>query len=268
MSPVPALERMIMRGRIFLWDIETGLNIVSLFSLFQNQKVIHYDAIEQERYVICASVKELGMKGIKTFKITDSDSFRFDPTDDRKMLADLFEYLSEADALIAHNGDNFDLKYVNTRALKHGLKPLPNIITIDTLKIAKNHFKFNSNRLDYIAKFLGLGGKEKCPQSNWVDAMYGSNSAVDKIAHYNRRDVEVLEEVYIKLAPYTESKLNQALFADDEEDIVCPLCGSEHFQSRGSRYTRVTEYQRYQCTDCGHWFTGTHQIRRVGVKSK
>jgi hypothetical protein len=36
---------------------------------------------------------------------------------------------------------------------------MPSPKTIDTLKWARKYFNFNSNKLDYIAKYLGVGQK-------------------------------------------------------------------------------------------------------------
>src|SRR5690554_6667888 len=142
------------KPKIYLWDLETGYNIVNVFSLAVNSKYIPYSALQQERYIICGTVEELGYDNIWTYSV---DPKR--PIEDQKVVKGLLSKLSEADAIIAHNGDNFDLKFFNTRAVYHGFDLLPNIISIDTLKIARKHFNFNSNRLDYLAKFLGVGKK-------------------------------------------------------------------------------------------------------------
>lgn len=252
--------------KILIWDIETGYNIVNIFDLLIQGKYIPYTQISQERYIICASFKELGKDKITSLSIADYPEFVDDPSNDRRLVRDMLEVLKGADAIVAHNGDRFDSKRLNTRAVYWGFDPLPNIITIDTLKIAKNHFNFNSNRLDYLGKFLRVGEKIKVDMLPlWTGALEGSKAAIREIVKYNRQDVILLEKVYQKLAPYAPARLNRALFS---EDMVCPLCGSENHQKRGFTYSRTGKYQRFQCSDCKHWFQGTTTLIRTGVKSK
>ena len=71
----------------------------------------------------------------------------------------LWELLDEADVVVAHNGDKFDLRKINARLIRAGFGPPSPYLTIDTLKVAKRHFAFTYNRLDYLGKFLGLDGK-------------------------------------------------------------------------------------------------------------
>lgn len=256
-----------MNGTIRLWDIETGYNIAVIWDLVQHSKYISYTSLLQERYIMMAAIKDLGDDRVYQYKITDYPEFKKDPTNDKKLVRDIRDHLIDSDALIHHNGDNFDLPYLNGRLLYWGYKPLPSMIQIDTKKIAKNKFRFNSNRLDYLAQFLKVGKKNKVEQEDWLGALRGDRASVEKLAAYNVVDVEVLEKVYVKLAPFAESKLNQAVFNDGEKP-VCPLCGSEHLHRRGSRYTRTGEYERYECQACGHWSQGTRTIKRARLKSK
>jgi len=251
-----------VKPKILLLDLETGFNILKLFSLYQPGKTIPYSAIQQERYIICGSIKEFGKDTVWSYHVKPSD-----PTNDKSVVAMLIKALEDADAVIAHNGDEFDLKYINTRAVYHGLSPLPNIKQIDTLKLARKKFNFNSNRLDYLGQFLKVGKKINAPQSLWSDALTGSAEAIDKLLKYNVQDVRLLEEVYKKIAPFCEASLNHALFAEEGE-IVCPLCGSESYQKRGFVPSKTGLYQRYQCKECNHWFQGTTTILKTGVKSK
>ncbi len=90
---------------------------------------------------------------------------------DKKLLQDFIKVANEADELIGHNGDKFDLAWIRTRCLFHRIEMFPTYNTIDTLKIARSKFRFNSNRLDYIGKFLGLGQKNHTNFDLWKDIM-------------------------------------------------------------------------------------------------
>lgn len=234
---------------IYVWDIETGFNVAGIFQLL-NHNMIHPSAIMQEKYLICAAFKQLG-KG-KTFAVSideDKERFKKDPTDDYYAVKKIHGILSGADAIIHHYGDKFDIRFFNSRVIYHGLPPLPPMIQIDTYKIAKKHFMFNSNRLDYIGKYLGVGGKIKTSEGLWMRCFNGEKSAIKEMVKYNKQDVDLLEKVYLKLQPYAPAKLNMNLF----DGLGCPTCGSGRLAQQGTRMARTTVQQRYKCQDCGSW---------------
>src|SRR4029078_8668904 len=71
---------------------------------------------------------------------------------DKRIVKNLWKLLNEADVVIAHNGDRFDLPKINARFLIHQIKPPSHYETIDTLKTARRKFGLTSNKLDYITK--------------------------------------------------------------------------------------------------------------------
>jgi hypothetical protein len=238
--------------RILLWDIETGYDLVTVFGLYGNKYIPHY-ALQQERYMICAAWKILGQKKVDSVSILDNKKrFSASPVDDYHVTKTLHDLLSGVDAVVAHNGDNFDMKFFNGRALYHGLGPLPPVTQIDTLKIAKRFFKLNSNRLDYIGKYLGVGQKTTTDQSLWLRCLNGEEKAVKTMVRYNRNDVLLLEAVYKRLAPYDDKGVNFNLFVDPD-DPVCPKCGSHHLQKRGIKRALTRAYHQYQCQSCRGW---------------
>jgi hypothetical protein len=160
--------------------------------------------------------------------------------------------MEEADCIVAHNGDQFDVKFLNTRAIYHGLPALPPITSVDTYKVAKLKFRFNSNRLDYLGKLFGFGGKKHTPPGLWLDVLKGDKKAVKIMTDYNKRDVTLLESVFKKLIPYIPNYLNRELFGG----TGCPRCGSKKIQSRGVQRAITRTYQRFQCQNakCMGWF--------------
>lgn len=233
------------KPKILLYDLETFPNIVTSWGL----KVDGYlsaDNIIEERTIICGSYKWLGEKTVYSTCVHPKS-----PKDDFQVVADLHRVVSQADAIVAHNGDAFDIRWLNARVVYHGLAPLPPVIQIDTKKIAKSKFKFNSNRLDYLAQYLGIGKKIKTEFDLWKQCMAGDEASLKEMVRYNRHDIVLLEQVYLKLAPYVPARVNARLFT---KRPGCPSCGSEAVQARGFSYTVSHEYQRYQCTECGSWF--------------
>lgn len=252
------------RPVIVFWDLETSHNIVATFQLYQ--PIIPHSCIIKEKSIICASWKYLGKKGTHSVSILDdAKRYKADRGDDYVIVKALHEMISSADVLVAHNGDKFDYKYFNTRCLFHGLTPVDKPITIDTYKVAKRHFNFNSNRLDYLGQFLGLGRKLHTHVGMWMDIVNDKVSgeeaakSVRKMLTYNKQDVILLEAVYKRLRPYITSHPNVALLANSSSHS-CPTCNSLKVQARGYRTTRTGKYQRYQCIDCGAWSSGGKSI--------
>jgi DNA polymerase elongation subunit (family B) len=243
--------------RISFFDIESSHNLVATFSLFK--PIIPHGAILKERHIICASWKYAGCKTVHSVSLLDDPKrFKRDRSDDFIVIKAIHEMLSNTDILVAHNGDRFDLRYFNTRALYHGLPPIGKITTVDTLKVARRYFNFNSNRLDYIGGYLGVGRKTHTSLDMWLAIIDPQRSIEDaaaailKMRRYNRNDVRLLEEVYYKLLPYTINHPNVANFIDTDKP-VCTRCGSSNLQKRGFHTTVGGKKQRYGCNDCGAW---------------
>ena len=75
------------------------------------------------------------------------------------LVKDLRNLFDEADVLIAHNGDRFDVRKAQARMVAYSMKPPSRYQTIDTLKAARKYFKFESNRLNDLGQYLGIGKK-------------------------------------------------------------------------------------------------------------
>ena len=61
---------------------------------------------------------------------------------------------------------------------------MPPIISVDTLKEARKVFKFSSNKLDYIAQYLGVGAKmDTGGIALWEGCATGSRKALRKWSH-------------------------------------------------------------------------------------
>lgn len=239
--------------RIILWDIETVMNKVATFRLL-NQDMLPHRNILQERYVVSAAWMELGDTKVESVSVLDyPDLFKKNPNDDSGVLKKLHEVLMGADVLVAHNGDGYDLPFTKTRMLIQGLPTLPPIQTIDTLKVAKKHFYFNSNRLDYLGQVLGVGKKKENEEDLWLKVLAGDKQAIKNMVAYNKQDIILLRDVFLKLQPYIPNYLNRQLFGQ-KDGKACPRCGSTHTQSRGLHMTQTNQYQRFQCMDCGGWY--------------
>ncbi len=239
--------------RVLLFDIETTHSIVAKFGL-RDEYVPHGNVL-QEAYIVCAAWQWLGERAIQAVSVLDDPQrYKKTPHDDRHVVTTLHRVLSEADVVIAHNGDRFDLRWVNGRILFHRMAPLPPLATIDTLKVSRRVFMLNSNRLDFLGKHLGFGGKINTPPGLWIDVLRGGEQAVKAIntmVRYNKGDVKLLRQVYERLLPFIPDHFNRGLVADGDG---CPRCGSDKVQRRGVHKAMTRTYQRYQCSACAGWF--------------
>ena len=243
--------------KIVIFDIETSPIIIPTFSLWDDAKGNH-DAILQDWFVISVAWKELGEKKVHSISVLDGAKDKgWDHTDDSAVVATIHHVLMEADIIVGHNIAKFDWKKLNTRFIKYGLPPLPKKKMADTYRIAKREFNFTSNRLDYIADFLGIEGKMDTPKGLWLQVLKGDRKAVKTMETYNRQDVVVSENVYLALRPYDTSPINMSAHI---EGTVCPKCGGKHHQARGYTVLATGKYQRYSCTDCGAWFRGKENL--------
>lgn len=238
------------KPRIILWDLETSPFLAYGFTFYDYS--LNGDMVKIEDSLICASWKVLGEKEVHAISIADDKKrYKKNPYDDYYVVSELRKVLVESDALIAHYGDKFDRKRFNDFLIRNKLEPLPPIITIDTHKIAKQHFHFKNNRLDYLGQFLGLGRKTKMSFDVWKRCMEGDEKAVKEMVDYNKQDVKLLEEIYLKISPFSPTtKLNMNLFSDVP---VCSLCKSINYHFRGYGYTNTGKHRRFQCKDCGKW---------------
>ena len=94
--------------KIILWDIETSPIKAYTWGLFP--KSIHHDNIIEDFKILCVAWKELGSKKAESVTIFDSGK----KDDDLNVVKKVHEVLSDADIIVGHNGDKFDLKRSTT----------------------------------------------------------------------------------------------------------------------------------------------------------
>jgi len=231
-----------LRKRLF-FDIEVSPNL-GMFWEAGYKKNIGYENIIKERAIICICYKWEDDKEVISLT-WDSDQ------SDKKMLEQFIKVANTADEIVGHNGDKFDLAWVRTRCLFHKIPMFPSYTTIDTLKISRSKFKFNSNKLDYIAKYLGMGKKIRTEFSLWKDIfIHNDEIAMNKMVKYCKMDVVLLERVYKQLAVHIEPKTHfGVIFGTSREE--CPECGSDDLIKDGTRtLASGTTKQIYQCNTC------------------
>lgn len=236
--------------KVLLLDIESAPNLGYSWEKYETTV---FDFLI-ERYMLCFTVKWLGDSKLYTHSLPDFKTWSKDQTNDKELLEKLREYVDQADIIVGHNCDSFDIKIMNARFIANGILPPSPYKTVDTKKEAKKRFYLNSNKLDDIGKFLGLGRKMDTGGFKlWKGCMAGNPASWKKMELYNRQDVRLLEQVYLRLRPWMKNHPNVAVAISR---INCQSCGSANVQKRGFSYSKYTKYQRIQCLDCGSWSQG------------
>lgn len=173
---------------------------------------------------------------------------------EKQLVLKLRSVLDKADIVVAHNGDSFDLRKARAKFVQFGLKPPALNKSVDTKKIAKSQFSFNSNSLNDLGETLGLGKKmETGGFSLWEGCMDNDPKSWALMEAYNKQDVILLEKVYLKLRAWAPSHPSMSALSDRPG---CHKCGSRNVHSRGIQLATKKKYKRFQCQDCGGWFTG------------
>ncbi len=236
--------------RVLLIDIETSPNLAHVWRIWQENVGLEQLLVPTE--MMCFAAKWYGEREV--FFASQYAGGKYGEIDSQLNMVQLaHELLDEADAVVHYNGRKFDIPHLNREFLLQGLTPPSPFKQIDLLKVAQKQFNFPSNKLAYVTKALGLKGKVKHEgHSLWVKCMAGDPAAWKRMERYNRRDVTELEPLFNILRPWAPSLPNFNLYGDDEQH-VCPKCGSAKLTKQGFSYTQVSKFQQWRCSDCGGW---------------
>lgn len=234
--------------RRLFWDIETSPNI-GMFWKAGFKLNIGPESILKERAIICIGYK---WEGESVSHVLHWDKNQCD----KAMLIEFLKIANQADELVAHNGDGFDMPWFKTRCLYHGLQSMPDYKTVDTLQWARRKFYFNSNKLDYIAKFLGIGGKIHTGYDLWKDiVLKNCPIAMEKMLTYCRQDVVLLEEVWERLSKVVPHKSHAGVLAGDPK-WTSPVNGNTNVKVSKTRVTAGGNIQyQMQDLDNGVYYT-------------
>ena len=100
----------------------------------------------------------------------------------------------------------------------------------------------------------------------------------EKAYNYNKSSAEIAkhladayregfttEELYDVVLPWIKGHPNVGLYADEAKRL-CPNCGSDRVQRRGTAKTGLRRYQRYQCQACGKWSRSGVAVNAVDLR--
>jgi hypothetical protein len=242
-----SIQKTVRLPKVLVFDIETSPLKAYIFATRLWNTNVSEEQVLSEWFALCWSAKWLFSDEIMSDRLTGKEAKR---EDDSRIVKSLWRLLNEADIVIAHNGDRFDVPNMNTRFIVNGLPPTAPYQTIDTCSIAKKQFGFSHNNLNALARVFGFRAKNEMKFDDWKRCVDGNESALQKMQIYNRGDVELLEEVYMKIRPWIHSHPNLGLYTESDEP-VCSNCMSENLTKTDKfYYSMSSRFELYRC-ECG-----------------
>ena len=231
-------------AKILVFDIETSL--VLAFVWGARDQFVQLDNIVEDWHAISWAAKWLNENKVMSACLTPAEAKRHD---DKRVIKKLWKLFNEANVIIAHNGDNFDIKKMNWRWLVHGLnEPLP-YKTVDTLKVSRQKFGATSKALDYLTSQLQMPNKTDTNMKLWRECFWGDSKALKKMHSYNRNDVVIGEAFYLRILPYISNHPNLGLYSKSQ---VCRNCASPNLVPQLKMATTPANvYRAYRCSECG-----------------
>ena len=189
-------QQYIGKPRVIFLDIETSPILGWTWGIWETNVL----RVVQNTKILAFSVRVEGEATTHVYTLPDFKGYKPGIVDDFFICEKLWEYLDNADVIIAHNGKQFDLKKIHGRFFKHGMGTPRRYKVIDTLKEARKHLGLDSNKMGDICEFLGIGMKLKTHGVNtWLGCIDGDMKEWRKMAAYNKHDVDLLVEVYKRL---------------------------------------------------------------------
>ena len=212
--------------------------------------------IEGEVRIICVSYKWQGSDKVKTLTWDENQC-------DKELLKKFVKVLGQADEIVAHNGDRFDIRQLRTRCLMQGVLMFPKYRSFDTLKKARKYFAFHSNRLDFLGQVMEVGRKlDHEGIGLWNRVQEGKTKterkkALKEMVAYCEQDVLLLEDCFNVMSPYVDHNTN---FAVIKEGVTgkwkCPECTSDNVQLSHTDTTPLGWVRRnMKCNCCKKQYT-------------
>lgn len=248
-ADLPLDKAVAARARILVIDVETAPMIGAFFRTGKQRIGVHQ--VLEPSYMMSFAAKWHGYKRV---------IYRSVFHDGRDaMVAELAALMDEAHIIVHYNGARFDELKIEKELMLAGLPEPSPYRRVDLIHTARR-FGFDSNKLDWVAQQVGLGGKmQHSGFDMWMQCMAGDEKAWAMFRRYNIADTVLEDRLYTRWRPYIKNHPNLALFAGDEE-MRCPNCGRSNFTPLRDTpaLTGVTAYAAYRC-ECGKVVRSKHR---------
>lgn len=236
--------------RVLVFDIETAPIEAYVWGLFDQN--IGLEMVKQFTTILSWSAKWLGTDESQVMYRDQRD--KKNVRDDKEILKAIWSLLDEADVVLTQNGIRFDSKKLNARFAIHGMNEPSSYKHIDTLRIAKRKFAFDSNKLAHLTeifcvKYKKLDHKAFPGAKLWTECLKGNQEAFKEMEEYNKHDVLSLEELYVDHFAKWDNTIDINWYSDNL--VRRCSCGSEKFKFKGFHFTKKGKFRKEVCTHCG-----------------
>lgn len=236
--------------KVLIYDIETAPIVAHVWKLWNND--VGLNQIQSDWHLLSWSAKWLGDPKSKIMYMDQRGKKKIE--DDSQILKGIWKLLDKCDIVITQNGKAFDQKKLNARFIINNFQPPSTYKHIDTKVLAKKHFGFTSNRLEYMTdkickKYKKLTNRKKFKGHDlWTECLKDNPEAWKEMEQYNKYDVLSLEELYKAMQPW-DTAVNFNLYSDEIKEAC--NCGDNDWFKNGFHYTPSGRFQRYKCRSCG-----------------
>ncbi len=242
---------MMNEPKILVFDIETAPITAYVWSLFDEN--VGLNQIKEDWFILSWGAKWYGEPKSQVMYMDNSHAK--DIANDKQLVQGLANLINKADIVITQNGEEFDLKKLNARAVINGLPPIKPVKSTDILKEGRKVFRFTSHKLAYVTetlndKYTKLEHKEYPGFELWKAILDGDKRAWQVMRTYCIHDVLSTEESYNKIRGWIKTQ-NLGCYIDDA--VMRCKCGSDKVTREGFAHTEAGKYQIYHCKSCGKW---------------
>lgn len=156
--------------------------------------------------MLCACLKTVLPGGLHgetlTFKVKEDEFSIKDGWNDKRITKELVKAMDGYDLILTWYGSQFDLPFINTRALLYKIKTPDRNFRRDLCYVSKGSLKLKNNRLATVGRFFfGKSGKSFLAWTIWQRAMRGCMDSVDYIVDHCQKDVLETEKIYKRIMP-------------------------------------------------------------------
>jgi uncharacterized protein YprB with RNaseH-like and TPR domain len=137
-------------------------------------------------------------------------------SEEKSLLLKLVKRLESYDVMVTWNGRSFDIPFLTTRLMKHGLDPRSVLRKshIDLADVVKGRLRLTFTYLDHVCDFFQIDRK-KGPMGLdvphlYVRALEGDRRALASIREHCLDDLRATRQVFLKLKPLVEQQLEYA----------------------------------------------------------
>lgn len=247
----------IKKARIVSFDLEVAPALGYFYPPTWETRVLK---VKERQRLMSFAWQVVGEKKITAHNLSQMDTYKVDPFNDKLLVQKLHEVMSSADILLGQNSDQFDVKMANYFFILNDLEPIPPTKYIDTKKIAKRYFRFMNNTLDNLGEELGFGGKTEITYAHlWVPAYLEQDAKSWRLMDkYCKNDVDKTTKIYLKMQPFMHSHPSLSRITGEYDS--CPRCGSYSYRIKAYRTSETARYHQYQCNDCLGFFSDRKAI--------